>query len=352
MSDVNLSENMSKLLKILSGGILNFFNGSFIQEAPIGGLRQVCSIDYKKDWSLGSNYYRGQGSEDIRLTDLQPSDPTETHDISQGYIVGSFYKTVDQRVFICTDNTAFGAIWLLVGGLDIVTSPSGSKLKVSDTDIWFYTNEGWARFVVSVNPPNNNDDNSKAIVSTPATVWYDLSGERMYYCADNTYEAAQWITTPTATEAYSFAVDASLLASTANYQADTAYYQAGIASAAASDAASIATGAMNAATVVTVDVDMVSAIGYDPNPGNYVLNVITAMGSTFYLNTTTNGWDSSPDGTSILIVSDGFLTVAVTSAMGIRDIRSTGTMIDMSTTYCIKLVKLNSYTLMLMNNQL
>jgi hypothetical protein len=114
MSDVNLSENMSKLLKSITGGILDFFNESKIQEAPNGGVRQVCSIAYKKDWTNGVNYYRNQGDETVRFTDMQFGAPTASDDDTQGFVVDSYWQTVDGTVYRCLENTTSDALWHLV----------------------------------------------------------------------------------------------------------------------------------------------------------------------------------------------------------------------------------------------
>jgi len=114
MSDVNLSVNMSKLLKSITGGILDFFNASKIQEAPNGGVRQVCSIDYKKDWTNGVNYYRNQGDETVRFTDMQFGAPTASDDDTQGFVVNSYWQTVDGTVYRCLENTTSDALWHLV----------------------------------------------------------------------------------------------------------------------------------------------------------------------------------------------------------------------------------------------
>ena len=115
MSDTNLSVNMSKLLKSLSGGILDFFNGSKIQEAPIGGIRQVCIADYKKDWSLGSNYYRQNStSEVIRLTDMQFYAPTATDDDTKGFVAGSWWVLENGDMYQCYDPTASAAVWDII----------------------------------------------------------------------------------------------------------------------------------------------------------------------------------------------------------------------------------------------
>jgi|694.fasta_scaffold133052_3 hypothetical protein len=115
MSDTNLSVNMSKLLKVLSGGILDFFNQSKIEEAPIGGIRQVCIADYKKDWSLGSNYYRGQStSEAIRLTDMQFNAPSQNNDDTQGFAIGSWWVLENGDMYQCSDATTSAAVWSII----------------------------------------------------------------------------------------------------------------------------------------------------------------------------------------------------------------------------------------------
>lgn len=114
MSDVNLSVNMSKLLKSITGGILDFFNASKIQEAPNGGVRQVCSIEYKKDWTNGVNYYRNQGDETVRFTDMQFDAPNNYNDNTQGFVVDSYWQTVDGTVYRCLGNNTSNALWHLV----------------------------------------------------------------------------------------------------------------------------------------------------------------------------------------------------------------------------------------------
>jgi hypothetical protein len=114
MSDVNLSENMSKLLKSITGGILDFFNESKIQEAPNGGVRQVCSIAYKNDWTNGANYYRNQYDETVRFTDMQLGAPTTSDDDTQGFVVDSYWQTVDGTVYRCLENNTSNALWHLV----------------------------------------------------------------------------------------------------------------------------------------------------------------------------------------------------------------------------------------------
>ena len=114
MSDVNLSENMSKLLKSITGGILDFFNEGKIQEAPNGGVRQVCSIAYKKDWTNGANYYRNQYDETVRFTDMQLGAPTQYDDETSGFVVDSYWQTVDGTVYRCLENNTSNALWHLV----------------------------------------------------------------------------------------------------------------------------------------------------------------------------------------------------------------------------------------------
>jgi hypothetical protein len=121
MSDVNLSTNMAKLLKVLSGGILDFNNVSSISEAPTGGIRQTCTANYRKDWSLGANYYRDADAETIILTDMQNAAPVgNVNDSTQGYRVDSFWHTVDGQRFLCTDSTAGGALWTPLNTPDTV----------------------------------------------------------------------------------------------------------------------------------------------------------------------------------------------------------------------------------------
>jgi hypothetical protein len=114
MSDTNLSVNMSKLLKSITGGILDFFNESKIQEAPNGGVRQVCSIAYKKDWTNGVNYYRNQNVETVRLTDMQFTAPTTSNDDTQGFVVGSWWVLENGDMYQCSDATTSAAVWSII----------------------------------------------------------------------------------------------------------------------------------------------------------------------------------------------------------------------------------------------
>lgn len=90
MSDVNLSTNMAKLLKVLSGGILDLYNGSSISEAPNGGVRIICSSGYKWDFTNGAVYKRDQYSENILFTDMQIDAPSGTP--SGDYVEGSVLR--------------------------------------------------------------------------------------------------------------------------------------------------------------------------------------------------------------------------------------------------------------------
>ena len=150
MSDTNLSVNMSKLLKSLSGGILDFFNESKIQEAPIGGIRQLCGAEYKKDWSLGSNYYRQNStSEVIRLTDMQFYAPSPNDDDTKGFAIGSWWVLENGDMYQCSDATTSAAVWNIIstsvpdpttvnGGGEFDLTFAGtipSNWKVSNTNI-------------------------------------------------------------------------------------------------------------------------------------------------------------------------------------------------------------------------
>jgi hypothetical protein len=112
MSDINLTENMSKLLKELSGGILDLNNGSSIREAPNGGVRIICSTGYKWDFTNGAVYKRVQGeSEDIIITYLQANPPSMTDDFGDNFIVGSLWVTSEGVTWQADSVDEDNAVW-------------------------------------------------------------------------------------------------------------------------------------------------------------------------------------------------------------------------------------------------
>jgi hypothetical protein len=102
---------------------ISFTNFARFRQNPGGnGLDLICSNDYIHRWMNGSLYIWNQNDAGIRVVMYGgPNDPSESLDITEGYLVGSRFIKDDGTTFECTNNTDGAAVWENVTPIPIST---------------------------------------------------------------------------------------------------------------------------------------------------------------------------------------------------------------------------------------
>jgi hypothetical protein len=102
---------------------ISFTNFARFRQNPGGnGLDLICSNDYIHRWMNGSLYIWNQNDAGIRVVMYGgPNDPSQSLDITEGYLVGSRFIKDDGTTFECTANTDGAAVWENVTPIPIST---------------------------------------------------------------------------------------------------------------------------------------------------------------------------------------------------------------------------------------
>jgi hypothetical protein len=124
MPDIDLTENISKLLKVEAGGRLDFPDGSYLSQTATAGIRLVCAAGYKQDWTNGANYYREQASEAVYYTDMQDNNPTDGSLLLSEFPIGCLWETVD------------GSLYTSIGDLTEAGYTDWSELSPATASVW------------------------------------------------------------------------------------------------------------------------------------------------------------------------------------------------------------------------
>ena len=117
-----------------SGGTLDVLarithaNGSYRGAVPNGeggelpGLRDVCSAEYIRDWSLGIEYFRNSdGTVNVAFSSFD-TPPSASEDTTKGYVAGSYFVTKSGLRYIAIEVPTGEAIWESLSGYTIKTS--------------------------------------------------------------------------------------------------------------------------------------------------------------------------------------------------------------------------------------
>ena len=96
-------------------------NGSRLKEGSIDagyggskGIAQICAVGYELKWEAGRLYVMGDGGTTVReVSHNFTTVPTNYNDVSEGFIVGSRWLLDDGTLYVCTDNSNYGAVWEL-----------------------------------------------------------------------------------------------------------------------------------------------------------------------------------------------------------------------------------------------
>jgi len=87
----------------------------FIDNGQEGGIARECAVGYQDEWGAGIQYYINQAGRIVYANSINGSNPDATYDVDKGYIVGSYYKNLNNnRSYKCIDNTAGAAQWIQV----------------------------------------------------------------------------------------------------------------------------------------------------------------------------------------------------------------------------------------------
>jgi nitrogen fixation protein len=119
---------------VSDGDALFFDNGSRVRkgltDAGNGGAKGValvCSLDYELKWEAGRLYTMQQDGFTIReVSHNFTFTPTVNDDITKGFVIGSRWILDNGDVYVCSDETASAAVWVIVANADWNAS-SGSK---------------------------------------------------------------------------------------------------------------------------------------------------------------------------------------------------------------------------------
>jgi hypothetical protein len=112
-------------------------NASAIREAGEQGLEIECSVGYRWQWVAGRMILRqinsGQISRILAIDDITPG---ATHDITEGFVPGTRWETVDGTVYVCTDSTEDAAVWepILITAADISDSTAAGRTLLTAAD--------------------------------------------------------------------------------------------------------------------------------------------------------------------------------------------------------------------------
>lgn len=129
-----------------SGAGVYFNNGARVVEgttdAGQGGNKGValkCSIDYEYKWEGGRLYVMEQNGTTIRATLYNFTNvPSATDDSTKGFVVGSRWFLDNGDFYLCTDNTAGAAVWVLkayaVPNLQQVTDSGNTTTNTINVD--------------------------------------------------------------------------------------------------------------------------------------------------------------------------------------------------------------------------
>jgi hypothetical protein len=105
----------------LAGGIMDsgadiiFTNSSAIREAGAQGLEIECSVGYRWQWVAGRMILRQINSGQIaRILAIDNINPSATDDITEGFVSGTRWETVDGTIYTCTDATTDAAVWEVI----------------------------------------------------------------------------------------------------------------------------------------------------------------------------------------------------------------------------------------------
>jgi len=87
-------------------------NGSAIREAGEQGLEIECSVGYRWQWVAGRMILRQINSGQIaRIIAIDGINPTVTDDITESFVPGTRWETVNGTVYVCADSTEGAAVW-------------------------------------------------------------------------------------------------------------------------------------------------------------------------------------------------------------------------------------------------
>jgi nitrogen fixation protein len=119
---------------VSDGDALFFDNGSRVRkgvtDAGNGGAKGValvCSLDYELKWEAGRLYTMQQDGFTIReVSHNFTATPTVNDDITKGFVIGSRWILDNGDVYVCSDETASAAVWVIVANADWNAS-SGSQ---------------------------------------------------------------------------------------------------------------------------------------------------------------------------------------------------------------------------------
>ena len=91
---------------------IGFDNSSAIREAGAQGLEIECSVGYRWQWVAGRMILRQINSGQIsRILAIDDVTPGTTHDITEGFVPGTRWETVNGTIYTCTDATESAATW-------------------------------------------------------------------------------------------------------------------------------------------------------------------------------------------------------------------------------------------------
>jgi nitrogen fixation protein len=119
---------------VSDGDAIYFDNGSRVRkgvtDAGNGGAKGValvCSLDYELKWEAGRLYTMQQDGFTIReVSHNFTATPTVNDDITKGFVIGSRWILDNGDVYVCSDETASAAVWVIVANADWNAS-SGSQ---------------------------------------------------------------------------------------------------------------------------------------------------------------------------------------------------------------------------------
>jgi hypothetical protein len=115
-------ESTTNNIQFLDNAKILFDNGSRLQKGTTnsqtggnGGVAQVCSIDYELKWEAGRQYVMQQDGFTIReVRHNFTLTPGVNDDSTRGFVPDSRWILDNGDTYVCTDNTAENAIWVLI----------------------------------------------------------------------------------------------------------------------------------------------------------------------------------------------------------------------------------------------
>lgn len=112
-----------------AGADIAFANFSAIREAGAQGLEIECSVGYRWQWVAGRMILRQVNSGQIaRILAIDNINPAATDDITEGFVPGTRWETVDGTVYVCTDSTEDAAVWELEEAAELLEPTTAYEL--------------------------------------------------------------------------------------------------------------------------------------------------------------------------------------------------------------------------------